>query len=272
MTATAKKQDAKRVVFLAVFICFLLGFAFFSAFSQDHKPPSLHLEDLTWTEVQRALDHGYDTVIIPTGGTEQNGPHMILGKHNYIARYNAEKIAAKLGHTLVAPVIPFVPEGEHMDWPGTIDAPEDVLAWLLRTTGKSMVRHGFKKIYFIGDSYGNQAPQERIAYELNTVPDTPAFSAHIGEYYNANGHRDWLKAQGFSEEEIGTHAGIADTSELMFIHPVGIRAAPVPAKDKNSGFTGAPQKASAEIGKKISALKVEAALKQIHRIEAENGL
>ena len=45
-------------------------------------PETVFLEELTWTEVREALAAGTTTVIIPTGGTEQNGPHMVLGKHN----------------------------------------------------------------------------------------------------------------------------------------------------------------------------------------------
>jgi hypothetical protein len=57
--------------------------------------PSVYLEDLTWVEVQAALRSGQTTIIIPVGGTEQNGPHMALGKHNVRARVLAGKIAAR---------------------------------------------------------------------------------------------------------------------------------------------------------------------------------
>ena len=40
------------------------------------------LEELTWTEVRDVVRAGKTTIIVPTGGTEQNGPHMALGKHN----------------------------------------------------------------------------------------------------------------------------------------------------------------------------------------------
>ena len=46
--------------------------------------PSVFLEELTWTEVRDAIDSGTTTIIIPTAGTEQNGPHMVLGKHKFI--------------------------------------------------------------------------------------------------------------------------------------------------------------------------------------------
>ena len=50
-------------------------------------------------------------MIFQTGGTEQNGPHMVVGKHNFIFKHTAEQIARKLGNALVAPVLAYVPEG-----------------------------------------------------------------------------------------------------------------------------------------------------------------
>src|SRR5258708_7216627 len=72
---------------------------------------SIFIEELTWTELRAAVNAGNTVALIPTGGTEQNGPHMALGKHNVIVRYTAGEIARRLGDTLVAPVMPYVPEG-----------------------------------------------------------------------------------------------------------------------------------------------------------------
>src|ERR1700754_1486087 len=73
---------------------------------------SVFLEDLTWMEVRDALKAGKNTVIVATGGVEQNGPYLVTGKHNVVLRGTTEAIAKKLGKTLVAPIVPFVPEGE----------------------------------------------------------------------------------------------------------------------------------------------------------------
>src|SRR5207237_8995849 len=97
-------------------------------------PAGLYLEDLTWTEVAERLKSGTTTVIVPIGGTEQNGPAMVLGKHNERVRVLAGRIASGLGHTLVAPVIAYVPEGAvhpptaHMRFPGTITIPDAAFA------------------------------------------------------------------------------------------------------------------------------------------------
>ena len=56
------------------------------------RPDSVYLEDLTWMEVRDAIARGKTTVIVPTGGTEQNGPHMALGKHNFLVQYKAGQV------------------------------------------------------------------------------------------------------------------------------------------------------------------------------------
>ena len=42
------------------------------------------ISDLTWLEVRDAIQSGIRTVVVPSGGIEQNGPHMIIGKHDHI--------------------------------------------------------------------------------------------------------------------------------------------------------------------------------------------
>jgi hypothetical protein len=56
---------------------------------------SVFIEEMTWTEVRDAIKAGKTTIIFPTGGTEQNGPHMVLGKHNFIVKYTANADCTK---------------------------------------------------------------------------------------------------------------------------------------------------------------------------------
>src|ERR1700741_1208957 len=67
------------------------------------QPGSVFLEELTWVEVRDAIAAGKTTVIIPTGGTEQNGPHMALGKHNYLVKYKAGESPSGLATRLSPP-------------------------------------------------------------------------------------------------------------------------------------------------------------------------
>src|SRR5689334_5901673 len=61
---------------------------------------SVWIEELTWLEVRDALRAGKTTVIVSTGGMEQNGPYLATGKHNYVNRAGCEAIARKLGNAL----------------------------------------------------------------------------------------------------------------------------------------------------------------------------
>ncbi|MBK0397795.1 creatininase family protein [Limibaculum sp. M0105] len=239
--------------------------------------PSVHLEDLTWTEIARAQDRGFDTVIIPTGGTEQNGPHVILGKHNYIIHETAERIARALDRTLVAPVLSYVPEGDpatregHMAFAGTLSLPEPLFQSVLEAAAASYKAHGFRNILLIGDSGGNQAAQAEVAQRLTAAwADEGVRVLHVGAYYAANGQIDWLRAQGFTDAEIGSHAGIRDTSELIAVNREGVRMRPVePPEGAEPGYSGAPSRATAEIGEQMLMLKVEAALRQIREMGIE---
>ena len=54
---------------------------------------AVYLEELTSSELGDRIRAGTTIVIIPIGGTEQNGPHMALGKHNVRVRLLAGRIA-----------------------------------------------------------------------------------------------------------------------------------------------------------------------------------
>ena len=93
---------------------------------------TIFIEEMTWLEVRDAIKEGKTTAIIASGGIEQNGPYLATGKHDYILRATTEAIARKLGNALVAPIIPFVPEGNidpptsHMLYPGTISVSQQM--------------------------------------------------------------------------------------------------------------------------------------------------
>ena len=155
-----------------VFVMFAVGWLPGVVLAQG--PDTVFLEELTWTEVRDALAEGRTTVIIPTGGTEQNGPHMVLGKHNYVVRHKAGEVARRLGNALVAPVMAYVPEGDvdppsgHMRFPGTITTPPGVFEQVLEFAVRSLKQHGFLDIALLGDSGGNQASQAAVAERLNS--------------------------------------------------------------------------------------------------------
>jgi creatinine amidohydrolase/Fe(II)-dependent formamide hydrolase-like protein/sterol desaturase/sphingolipid hydroxylase (fatty acid hydroxylase superfamily) len=242
-------------------------------------PRSVFLDDLTWPEVRDAIASGMTVVLIPTGGTEQNGPHMEIGKHNVIIRYTAAAIAGRLGTALVAPVISYVPEGGfappegHLRFPGTAGVSDATFAALLRDAATSLALAGFTLICFVGDHGGSQPVQAKVAAELSRAWHGRGIRvANLGRYYAANGQDEWLKAHGFSAAEIGTHAGLLDTAELLAIDPAGVRSDLLSPQRWPYGATGAagdPTRATPQLGQALLDLKIQAGVAEARQILAE---
>jgi creatinine amidohydrolase/Fe(II)-dependent formamide hydrolase-like protein len=193
---------------------------------------SVFIEELTTQEVSAALKSGKKTVLIPIGGTEQNGPHMAIGKHNTRARALAGKIASALGNALVAPVLNYTPEGnidpptEHMGFAGTISISEDTFKNILLGTARSFKKHGFTDVVLLGDSGNYQKALAAVALQFNREAAKSTVRVHyIPDYYRSTqtAYLDALRAKGLTSAEIGTHAGSADTSLLMAIDSTMVR-------------------------------------------------
>ena len=244
-------------------------------------PDTVLLEELTWTELRDLIGAKSTTVIVPIGGTEQNGPQMTLGKHNARVRILSEKIARALGGTLVAPVIAYVPEGQlspasgHMRFPGTVTVPAGTFQSVLEYAARSFKLHGFRDIVFLGDHGGTQADQKAVAARMNREwAATPARVHAIEEYYVAADAEfpRLLSERGHRREEVGLHAGLADTSLMLAVDPSMVRAGrlrPDSWPAGASGVSGDPTRASVELGRlgveMIVGRTVEAIRKSIAR-------
>ncbi|HXJ82652.1 MAG TPA: creatininase family protein [Candidatus Methylomirabilis sp.] len=241
-------------------------------------PDTVFLEELTWTEVRDLVRSGRTTIIIPTGGTEQNGPHMALGKHNARVKALSEKIARALGNALVAPVIAYVPEGRlqppagHMRFPGTITVPDDVFQKTVESAAQSLKLHGFRDIVLLGDHGGTLADLKAVAARLNREwAATPARAHAIDEYYRAASVEfpGLLKTRGYRQDEIGRHAGLADTSLTLAIDPRLVRADQMkPGRRDQDGVDGDPSRSSAELGRLGEELIVTRTVETIRKATA----
>ena len=233
------------------------------------------IADMTWIEVRDAIQAGHRTVIVPSGGLEQNGPHMVIGKHDYIVSWAARGIAAQLGNALVAPVVSYVPQGDYdpptgnMVFPGTIGVPPAAFAATLEGIARSLRHAGFETICFIADHGPSIAPQTQVAERLtaewgNAGPKVIAVNA----YYADAAEKSYLHAQGESDAAVGEHATIADTSELMAVHPGGVDLSRLPTHAlswASFGINGDPSRATIARGKAMMHLKVDDAVAEITR-------
>ena len=240
------------------------------------------LENLTWTELRDQVAAGSTTVIVPIGGTEQSGPHLALGKHNARVRVLAQLIAERLGKTLIAPVIAYVPEGqidpptEHMKFPGTISISDATFIALLQQTGRSLRHAGFTHVVFIGDHGGYQSDLTVAAAVLNKEWAGKGKAIGLRQYYSfaQNEYIDALHGAGMADNEIGTHAALADTSLEMATAPQMVRegklADKASANPANGVYGGSPARSSAILGQKGVDLIVVGTVTEIQKFRGGN--
>jgi creatinine amidohydrolase/Fe(II)-dependent formamide hydrolase-like protein len=240
------------------------------------QPSSLFIEDLTWPEVRDAMAQGRTTALYYAGSTEQNGPHLALGKHNFVARHVAGRIAEELGNALAYPVLPFAPTGGavaktgHMRFPGSVTLSDATFGAVARDVALSAISAGFRHIVLMGDHGNGQDTLRRIAAELEKEWGPKGSHVHYAGdvYYKSEARaREYLAGRG---KPAGGHAGIEDTSEIMFLDREGkwIRRDRLAAPDRAAGVEGDPREASSEIGRALLDLKVETAVAQIRSLIA----
>ena len=239
---------------------------------------SVFIEDLTWMEVRDAMQGGKDTVLIATGGIEQNGPYLVANKHNVVLRGTTEAIARKLGNMLVAPIIGFVPEGDidpptvHMRYPSTVSLTEETYRRLLVDVCSCYRTHGFKHVVMIGDSGGNQDGMKRVAAELNAKwPDGKTKFHFIPEYYNYGDLKGWLEERGIKQTDEGLHDDFAMSAMMLSIDPASVRMKQRVAagKFKINGVDLAPVEKTVELGKKLIDYRADVTVKLIRQAVAK---
>jgi len=236
------------------------------------KADPVEIDLLTHAEIYEAIHkQGKTTVLVFNGGTEQRGPHAVLGGHTLMARRRAEVIARRLGNALVAPVLPFSPAASHLNakWPGSVDLPADLYVRVNEAVVASMVTNGFRDIVLMGDHGGGQAELEKLARTM----DAKYAAQKVHVYFCGSVYRKarddfnaWLKQQNLP---VGTHASIPDTSELMYLGgDAFVRRDRLVAGSPDNGITGDPRPSSAELGKRVFDMKVEYGVEEIRRLVA----
>ena len=147
-------------------------------------------------------------------------------------------------------MIAYVPEGRldpatgHMRFPGTITVPDETFQKVLEYAARSFRVHGFRDIVLLGDHGGTQADQKAVAGRLNREWAASGVRVHaIEEYYRAAEVEfpRLLKSRGYRDEELGSHAGLADTSLMLALDPRMVRSnrlRPGPGAPDPSGVSG----------------------------------
>ena len=244
------------------------------------KPERVLMDEMTMTEVRDAIASGKTTVLLFNGSTEQTGPHVVLGKHIFKARYLGERMARELGNALVAPVMPFAPTSDElMKFPGTINLSDETFSRVNEEVTASLVKAGFKYVILLGDHGGNQDPLKALAPRLDARyrPQGVRVFFSGDSYAKADAEVEaYLKAHGFPPSN---HGGVADTSEVWAIGAAYVRPDKIAMGDpvdRNArgavigptGVEGDPRRSSPALGRMFDDIKVKDGVAEIRRLIA----
>jgi creatinine amidohydrolase/Fe(II)-dependent formamide hydrolase-like protein len=245
------------------------------AFSQ---PSSVCIEDLTWREVREKIRAGTTTAIVFAGSTEQNGSHLALGKHNFISHYVAVQIARRLGNALVYPILPFAPAGDpvsrtgHMRYPGTVSLSNEVFSGMVHDVALSAIAAGFSFVMVMGDHGGGQEVLRGTAASVDSqyiTKGTRVFYVPDVYFMSKEEMKAYLSDHGLPPD---AHAGIDDTSELMFIDrdSAWVRRASLASPDDGENIPNGTLQATAALGEIFIGMKITNAVRQIRRLCEEH--
>ncbi len=263
---------------LSHFFLLCLAGGFLLAAARAGNDSRVLMDEMTTAEVRDAIQSGKTTVLLFNASTEASGPHLVLGKHIFRARYLGELIARELGNALVAPVMPFAPTGEEMKFPGTVNLSPETFSRVNEEVADSMVRAGFKYIILMGDHGGNQAPLKDLAPRLDARYRSQGVRVFFSSDAYAKSDQEiakYLDDHGFPPSR---HGGIADTSELWAAgaqyvrrdkiargdplerpYPPGLSLGPI-------GVEGDPRKSSLALGKMFMDWKVKNGVAEIRKL------
>ena len=148
------------------------------------------LEELTQPEFRDMIKDGYTTVLIMTGGVENNDGNLQMNKHNINIKLLGEMLARRMGKTLVAPLVTLEPgnAGTNIQ-PGRAGPMLSQATYfaLLYDMGNYLRSQGFTQIFYMGDSGGNARGMQAAADSLTRAYAGSAdkvYFKHIPEFYN----------------------------------------------------------------------------------------
>ena len=229
---------------------------------------TIHMEEMAWPDIKRAIESGFTTAVFAVGSTEQHGPHLPTMTDARIGDDVAERVVRKLGRALRARTIDVGVSEHHLAFAGTISLKPETLSLLLRDYIDSLVHHGFTHIIIVPTHGGNFATV-RQAIEA-------ARKAHPG--IEVTGFADLLALTAFLEKtstrhgvtagEAGAHSGENETSMML-----ALEAGLVAADRFAPGYTGPLGEAEMKIifEKGMPALTANGVLGDPRTASAEKG-
>ncbi len=246
-------------------------------------------DELTASDWPIALEKSNYTCILPIGILEKHGPHAPIGSDLiHVREWSAR--ATKKEYAVVFPDYFYGQINEAKHQFGTFSLPSKLVWDLLDATCQEIARNGFKRIVIVNGHGGNpeliryfiqsqlERKREYAVYFFDPIID-PSVIAKEKELHQ-------------SDPKTDQHAGENETSSLLYLRPdlvkmdlatneSGAKQNRLPLNpdlytaiwwfaDYPNHYAGEGAKATAELGKVITEAKIEALIKALKSVKADN--
>ena len=234
---------------------------------------------ITTTEFA-ALDRGKTAVIIPGGILEEHGPYLPSNTDGLLANWLSKELAAQVAKRRGWSVL-LLPEitlghsgandiGRRFTFPGSITVRAATLRSVYMDVADSLQSHGFKWVFLVhihGAPLHNQMLDKVSDYFTEMSGGRMVHLMGLAAVENCCSWKEAADPQAVAEDGFTVHAGVSESSRLMFVSPEAVKpeiaqAPSVTGKDFADlvriagqpdwpGYFGAPRFASPETGERV---------------------
>ncbi|MCB1228937.1 MAG: creatininase family protein [Verrucomicrobiae bacterium] len=218
----------------------------------------LPLDRLSWKEIAELQESGMRMLLLPTGATEQHGPHLPVNTDSVIATHLVEATSAATGVPLLPTMTYTVSAGHTGKWPGTFSLRHDTFIQSILDLVDWMVATGWERLLIVNSHFGNDAVL-RVAIDQLRLRHLGKFQiGMINSFLLSPAIRDY-----FFEDAEDLHANRAETDLMLHLAPDTVDMSRVEddpdrtdgtvfshpvSQTSLNGITGKPSEGTAEQG------------------------
>ena len=183
-----------------------------------YTPPNRFLPYLSWTQIAELPDKENTVIVLPTGATEQHGPHLPCAVDTVICSgvvgHALARLPAHIPAFAMAPIT-YGKSEEHLHFPGTMTLTGETLLATMNEIGESVYRAGFRKLLIVNGHGGQPQVMEMCAREMRlrhgdfvVVPHSTWRMPNVAGQYMSE-----------KEKKLAMHAGHGETAIMLALAP-----------------------------------------------------
>jgi creatinine amidohydrolase len=178
-------------------------------------------------------------VVLPTGATEQHGPHLPVGTDTFAVEAVARGAVAALADrvpVVMAPVLPYGSSHHHLAFGGTMSLTTETYYAVIRDLVESLITSRFRRVMIVNGHGGNHELMQLVVRDL--ALQHPVNLAALSYWLPAA--EDLAAMNPDLPTRLPGHAGAFETSLILALRPE-LAHQPLPARNEAEVGVLSPQ-------------------------------